>query len=341
MLIRTQFCLRWRFRALGLPFNALGTFKVAALGSHWKGLPQLLRPEFKVESDDSRLALNLFAFPEISRRTPCRFRSAGEPFAETELCLFILRVGVVTFCTPTEPWRELLEDTRLITILFAVPICAIDILFLRMLPSELVLPLESVRVMILSLLKRMMLPRKDPDFCIFDGEVEVFGRGPLMRGFSHWRFGTVLSEACSSSATTSSNVGECRASSSLFLVRIGLVTRTELLAESMLEEDMREMHTPCRVSSWLLSRLVTSRCGDLTGSGGTGMEGGWLIGAPKLRDLARVSGLRILKESRSTLPNTAPSGMESSTPADADRVALLGGFSLTAAAPGVYGDRPV
>jgi hypothetical protein len=143
-----------------------------------------------------------------------------------------------------EPWRELVEDTRLMITLLAVPIWAMDILFLRMLPSELVLPEDSFRVKRLSLLKRMMLPRTDPDFWIFDVEFETFGRGPLMRGLFHWRFWTVFNEACSSSATTSSRVGETRASLSSFLVKIGLVTSTELLAESMLEDDMRETHTP-------------------------------------------------------------------------------------------------
>jgi hypothetical protein len=87
VLMRTQFCLLWPLRALGLPFRALGFADMLSLfESHWNGLPLLLRAEPRVESDGRRMGeVRLPALPEMSLRTLPFRRGTGEPLVETEV----------------------------------------------------------------------------------------------------------------------------------------------------------------------------------------------------------------------------------------------------------------
>ena len=98
------------------------------------------------------------------------------------------------------------------------------------------------------------------------GDVSGIGRGPTTCGFCHRRCDTVFNEALSSSATICSRLGESDDESSAR--KIGLVTKTELLADSWLEEDMREIQKPFLT----LKECVLRSAG--TGNGGTGPVGG-------------------------------------------------------------------
>lgn len=143
----------------------------------------------------------------------------------------------------------------------------------------------------------------------------AFGRGPVMLGFCHWRFKTDFNAARSSPATTSSTVGEAGGISVPCNFRMGLVTRTELPAEFMLlSDDSRVTQSPRRTNSSLVKAS-----GVMAGSGGTGPDGGLLVGAPNDADLACIDGRSLrfgLRMSRSAFPKTAPS--VSRTPADTD-----------------------
>ena len=79
------------------------------------------------------------------------------------------------------------------------------------------------------------------------------------------------------------------------------MTKTELLADSELEDDILERQKPVR------TLFACGLCGAITGNGGTGPVGGWLAAlcAPRLMERACIGGLPSL----ATLPNTAPSGM--------------------------------
>lgn len=131
--MRTQFCLRWSFRAFGEPLSALGLLSRELdelLQSQWKGLPLLLVLESCVEMDICLLdAAGLVAFPEMSRSTPffC-LRCAGEPFTETELTRFDCRRGgvVIVFTALPGSVREFDEETRLMLMRSAVAIWGIE-----------------------------------------------------------------------------------------------------------------------------------------------------------------------------------------------------------------------
>lgn len=119
--MRTQFCLRWPFLALGLPFSAEG-FGSGWL-SHWNGLPLLLLPESFVALE-ACLVGGSIELPEMSLSTEVFFRSAGEPVAETDAR--DARRGVVIFRTPVTLLSELADDTRLMLTRSAVAICGMD-----------------------------------------------------------------------------------------------------------------------------------------------------------------------------------------------------------------------
>jgi hypothetical protein len=92
------------------------------------------------------------------------------------------------------------------------------------------------------------------------------GRGPATSGFCHCRCETAFSAALSSSATICSKLGELMFSSGAR--RIGLVTSTELLADSWLDVDIRDKQKPFR------TLIACALCGAMTSNGGTGPAGG-------------------------------------------------------------------
>ena len=79
------------------------------------------------------------------------------------------------------------------------------------------------------------------------------------------------------------------------------MTKTELLADTELEDDILERQKPLRTPT------AFGLCGAITGNGGTGPVGGWLAAlcAPRLTERACIGGLVSL----ATLPKTAPSGV--------------------------------
>jgi hypothetical protein len=138
-----------------------------------------------------------------------------------------------------------------------------------------------------------MLLRID-DLCVIAecgkvGELDANVEGPLCGGLCHRLFDTFLSEAVLSSAIICSRLGELVIAVVSGSRSNGLVTKTELLAESSLEVDKRDTQTPCRAS------LTLAPCGAITGSGGTGPVGGRFdnLCAPILKERACVMGLEV------------------------------------------------
>lgn len=120
---RTQFCLRWPFLALGLPF------KIECLGpiTDFSHLNMVSAPgSLKV------LFIGLCgepALPDTVRKIFGLGFSDGDPVAET-LEDPVCRLGVLTMVIPPVPLlREPEDDTRLILMRSAFKICGIDSLF--------------------------------------------------------------------------------------------------------------------------------------------------------------------------------------------------------------------
>ena len=94
---------------------------------------------------------------------------------------------------------------------------------------------------------------------------------------------------------------------------MGLVTRTELPAELLEEDD--DLERPSDLLAFLLHDDVLAI--DIAGSGGTGPDGGRVDGAPRLAERARISGRCRLPRYSESGPNTAPSSVK--MPIDTER----------------------
>ena len=173
----------------------------------------------------------------MSRRTlPLGF-SAGEPLSETVVEHRDTLRGVVIFLTPESCLKEPTDDTLRMLTRSAVPNRGIDSrLCFSLAVEEATLVVDNWRLSWLSTLYRATLLRTE-GLCRWDivkagtvGDVSGMGRGPATSGFCHCRCDTCFSEALSSSATICSKLGDCEFTSGAR--KIGLVTKTELLADS-------------------------------------------------------------------------------------------------------------